>query len=131
QGLRELGYVEGKNIEIEWRFGGYRVELLSNLATELVRLKVDMIVATGGPAVRAAKKETSTLPIVMAFSGDPVGTGLVPSLARPGANITVLTLGGPELYGKRVELLKETVPGLSRAGVLFNPANPATVLALN
>jgi putative tryptophan/tyrosine transport system substrate-binding protein len=128
QGLRELGYVEGKNIEIEWRFGGYRVELLSNLATELVRLKVDMIVATGGPAVRAAKKETSTIPIVMAFSGDPVGTGLVPSLARPGGNITGLSYMAPDLSAKRLELLKEAFPKVSRVAVLFDVTDAVSAL---
>jgi putative ABC transport system substrate-binding protein len=128
QGLRDLGYVEGKNIEIEWRFGGYRVELLSNLATELVRLKVDLIVATGGPAVRAAKKETGTIPIVMAFSGDPVGTGLVTSLARPGGNVTGLSYMAPDLSAKRLELLKEAFPKVSRVAVLFDVTDAVSAL---
>ena len=128
QGLHDLGYVEGRNIDIQWRFGGYRVDLLSDLAAELVGLKVDMIVATGGLAVRAAKKQTSTIPIVMTFSGDPVGTGLVPNLARPGGNLTGLSFMAPDLSAKRLELLKEAFPKVSRVAVLFDVSDPVSAL---
>ena len=131
EGLRELGYVEEKNIAIEYKWAEGINDRLPNLAAELVRLKVDVIVTSGGTTtIFAAKNATERIPIVMASSSDPVETGLVNSLARPGGNITGLTLGGPELYGKRVELLRETVPRVSRAGILFNPANPAAALAL-
>ncbi len=128
QGLRELGYVEGQNIVIEWRFAGSRAELLPDLAAELVRLKVDLIVATAGPSVRAAKQATTTIPIVMAFSGDPVGTGLVPSLARPGGNITGLSFMAPDLSAKRLELLKEAFPKISRVAVLFDVTDAVSAL---
>ncbi len=114
QGMRELGYVEGKNIAIEWRFAEGRRDRLPALANELVRLKVDVIVAGGGNATRAAKKATSTIPIVMTQSGDPVAEGFVASLARPGGNITGLSSLSPELRGKRLELMKEIIPSLSR-----------------
>ncbi len=119
QGLRELGYVEGKNIAIEYRWAEGNLDRLPALAAELVLLKVDLIFASGN-AARAAKSATRTIPIV-ATSADPVGTGLVASLARPGGNITGLSLLSPELSGKRLELLKETVPKLSRVAVLLNP----------
>ena len=123
QGLRELGYVEGKNITIEYRFGEGRRERFPDLAAELVRLKVDVIVAAGGTVVALpAKEATSTIPIVMAHGGDPVARGLIASLARPGGNITGLTSISPDLAGKRLELLKETVPRLIRVGVLWDPA---------
>jgi len=131
QGLRELGYVEGKNITIEYRRAQGINDRLPNLALELVRLKVDIIVTSGGSAaVLAAKNATKTIPIVMVTGSDPVGTGLVASLARPGENITGLSVGGPALYGKRLELLKETVPKISRVGVLRNPTHPASALDL-
>jgi putative ABC transport system substrate-binding protein len=117
QGLRELGYVEGKNIVIEWRSSeGFR-DRTPALAAELVRLKVDVIVTAGSDGTRAAKDATSTIPIVMASSDDPVGTGLITSLARPGGNITGLSQLSPELNGKRLEILKEALPKLSRLAV--------------
>ena len=128
QGLRELGYVEGQNIAVELRFGEGKVDLLPDLAAELVRLRADVIVTWGTPAAGAAKKATSTIPIVMAAAVNPVGTGLVASLARPGGNITGLSSGFSEMYGKTLELLKEVVPRVPRIGVLWNPDNPATTL---
>jgi putative tryptophan/tyrosine transport system substrate-binding protein len=125
QGLRELGYVEGKNIVIEWRFAGGKVERLRDLAAELVRLKVDVIVARATPAVQAAKGATTTIPIVMAAVADAVGSGFVASLARPGGNITGVTNIMPELAGKRLELLKEIVPKLSRVAFLAHGGDPA------
>jgi putative tryptophan/tyrosine transport system substrate-binding protein len=127
QGLRELGYVEGKNIVIEWRSADGKFERQGELAAELVRLKVDVIVSSGPSMTRAAKEATVTIPIVMAFDTDPVGNGFVASLARPGGNITGLSALSPELGGKQLELLKEIVPKLSRVAVLGNsnePANP-------
>jgi putative tryptophan/tyrosine transport system substrate-binding protein len=123
QGLRDLGYVEGKNVVIEYRVAEGKVERLPNLLAELVRLKVDVIV-TGGIVNHAAKQATTTIPIVIAFDGDPVGNGLVASLARPGGNITGLSALSPELSGKRLELLKETVPRLSRVVVIGESNNP-------
>jgi putative ABC transport system substrate-binding protein len=117
QGLRELGYVEGKNFVILWRDAEGKRDRLPALAAELVRLKVDVIVTGGGNATEAAKKATSNIPIVMAQSSDPVAEGFVASLARPGGNITGLSNLAPELNGKRLELLKEVVPGLSRVAV--------------
>ena len=118
QGLRELGYVEGKNIVIEWRFAEGKPDRISGLVAELVRLKVDVIVTGGSVATRAAKEATSTIPVVMTQDSDPVGNGYVGSLARPGGNITGLSTLAPELSGKQLELLKETVPKLSRVAVL-------------
>jgi putative ABC transport system substrate-binding protein len=123
-GLRDLGYVEGRTITVEYRWAGEREERFPELASELVRLRVDAIVTWGTPAALAAKAATNTIPIVMAASGDPVGTGLITSLARPGANITGSSSLNPELEGKRLELLKEIVPKLSRVAVLWNPGNP-------
>lgn len=123
QGLNELGYREGKSIAIERRWAAEKVERFHELAAELVRLKVDAIVVNGTPAVRAAQKATQSIPIV-AVVGDPVGTGLVASLARPGGNITGLTILAPDLSSKRLELLKEIVPQLSQVAVMYNPANP-------
>ena len=124
QGLRELGYVEGKNINIEWRSAEGKIDRLPALANELVRLKIDVIV-TGGPApTRAAKGATSTIPIVMAQDNDPVESGFVASLARPGGNITGLATLAPELSGKRLELLKEIVPKLSRVAVFSSSTSP-------
>src|SRR5438093_3482997 len=128
QGLHDLGYVEGKNIVIEPRYAEGNLDRLPELAGELVRLKVDMIVTQGTPAAQAAKKATSTIPIVMATSGDPVGAGLVASLARPGGNVTGLSVMAPDLTGKQLQLLKEAVPKVSRVAILFNPTNLATVL---
>ena len=121
QGLRELGYVEGKTIVLEIRYGEGRFERLPELARELVGLKVDAIVTPTDVAIAAVKRETQTIPIVMAVSSDPVGTGFVASLARPGGNITGLSSISPELSGKRLELLREIVPGLSRVAFLWNP----------
>ena len=117
QGLRELGYIEGKSILIEWRFAEGKADRLSALADELVRLNVAVIVTGGGNATQAAKRATSTIPIVMAQSGDPVADGFAASLARRGANITGLSRLSPELSGKQLELLKEIVPKLSRVAV--------------
>jgi putative tryptophan/tyrosine transport system substrate-binding protein len=124
EGLRQLGYEEPKTITIEYRYAEGKLERLPNLAAELVRFKVDAIVTGGTPQLLAAKAASTTIPIVMAFAGDPVGQGFVASLARPGGNITGLSAVAPELSGKRLELLKETVPTLSRAAVLWNPADP-------
>jgi putative ABC transport system substrate-binding protein len=118
QGLRELGYVEGKNILIEWRYAEGKLDRLSEFAAEWVRLKVDVIVTGAPSSTRAAKEATSTIPIVMAFDNDPVGNGFVASLARPGGNITGLSALSPEISGKQLELLKEIVPKLSRVAVL-------------
>jgi len=128
QQLRELGYIEGQNLILEHRFAEGRAERLPDLAAELVRLKVDVIVAGGTPPPLAAKHATSTIPIVMAAAGDPVRTGLVANLARPGGNVTGLSTSTPDLAAKRLELLKEVVPGVSRVAVLWNAANPFTVL---
>ena len=122
QGLRELGYVEGQNIAIEWRYADSQADRLPGLAAELVRLNVDVIVAAGVEPTRAAKQATTTIPIVMGQSGDPVGLGLVASLARPGGNITGLTILTAELNGKRLGLLHEAVPGTSRVAVLTRPS---------
>jgi putative ABC transport system substrate-binding protein len=124
QGLRELGYVEGQNITIEYRYAEGKVERLPDLAGELVRLNVDVIVAGGTQAISAAKQSTSMIPLVMAVTADPVGSGFVASLARPGGNITGLTSLSQDLSGKRLELLKETVPRLTRVGILWNSGNP-------
>ena len=124
QGLRELSYVEGKNIVIDWRSGDGKLDRLPALAAGLVRLKVDVIVTAGPAATRAAKEATSTIPIVMAQDPDPVGNGFVASLARPGGNITGLSTLAPELSGKRVEILREVVPKLSRVAVLGTSTDP-------
>ena len=123
-GLRDLGYQEGRDIVIEYRWADGRLGQLPALAAELVRLKVDVIVTHGIPGILAAKQATATIPIVMAVSGDAVASGLVSSIARPGGNVTGLTFFTPELAVKRLELLKENVPGLAEVGVLLNPANP-------
>src|SRR5262245_32262862 len=128
QGLRDLGYVEGQNLVIEYRWANGRGERLPDFAAELINLKVDVIVASGTPAPLAAKSATKTIPIVMASAGDPVGTGLVASLARPGGNVTGQSTLTPELGAKRLQLLREVVPRLSRVAVLWNAANPYTVL---
>jgi ABC-type uncharacterized transport system substrate-binding protein len=129
QGLRQLGYAEGKNIVIESRSAG-ALDRLNELATELVRLKVDVIVTRGPPATRAAKAATATIPIVMTQDPDPVANGFVASVARPGGNITGLSSLAPETSGKQLELLKETVPKLSRVAVLSTSTNPGQALQL-
>jgi putative ABC transport system substrate-binding protein len=123
QGLRERGYVEGQNLAIEYRWAHATFERLPTLVAELIGLKVDVLVIDGVQAGVAAKSATGTIPIVMAVVGDPVRTGLVGSLARPGGNITGMTLMTPELSAKRLELLKEVVPRATRVAVLLNPAN--------
>jgi putative tryptophan/tyrosine transport system substrate-binding protein len=124
KGLRDLGYIDGQNVLIEWRFAKGKVERFGDFAAELVRLKVDVIVAAGVQAVRAAKQSTSTIPIIFPTAGDAVASGLVASLARPGGNITGLTILSPELSGKRLELLKEAFPRLSHVAVLLDPRQP-------
>jgi putative tryptophan/tyrosine transport system substrate-binding protein len=119
QRLRELGYVEGKNIFIEYRYAEGKLERLPDLAAELVRLKVDVIVTGGGPTILAAKRASATIPIVFAGAADPVGSGLVSSLARPGGNITGLSVIAPDLDGKRLELLKEAFPKVARVAFLW------------
>jgi len=123
-GLRELGYVEGKNIVVEWRYAEGKLDRLGELAAELTRLKVNAIVSAGPPPTRAAKAATSTIPIVMAFDSDPVGNGFVDSLARPGGNITGLSALYPELGGKALEILSEVVPKLSRVAILGTSTSP-------
>jgi putative ABC transport system substrate-binding protein len=130
RGLRELLYIEGQNITIEYRFASGRVGRLPELAAELVRLKLDVIVTPGTPASVAAKQATSTIPIVFAGVADAVGAGLVANFARPGGNITGLTSISAELGGKRLELLKEVAPKASRVAVLYNPADRSNVLVL-
>jgi putative ABC transport system substrate-binding protein len=122
--FRELGYVEGQNLVIEFRWSDVP-DRLSEFATELVRLKIDAIVAIGPPAIRAAKRATDAVPIVMMTSGDPIGLGFVGSLARPGENLTGVSFLGEELSGKLLELLKQAVPTISRVAVLWNPTNGA------
>ncbi len=129
-GLRELGYVEGQNILIESRYANGKLDQLPALAAELVGLKVELIVTAGNEAVQAAKNTTQTLPIVMAFSGDPVAAGFVASLARPGGNITGLSRINVELTAKQLELLKETIPRVVLVAVLFNPEGRVPELAL-
>jgi putative ABC transport system substrate-binding protein len=128
QGLQELGYAEGKNILIEQRYAAGKFDRLFDLASELVGLKVDVLVTTGTPAAQAAKKATRAIPVVIGNAGDPVGTGLVASLARPGGNITGFSVLNSELSGKRLELLKEVVPSVSRIAILLNPGNPINLL---
>jgi putative tryptophan/tyrosine transport system substrate-binding protein len=130
QGLRELGYVEGKNIVIEWRSAEGKLDRLPALAAELVRLKVDIIVTSGPIPTRAAKEATVTIPIVMAQDSDPVANGFVASLARPGGNITGLSTLRPELSGKQLELLKEIVPKLSRVAVFGTSTHPGNAQSL-
>jgi putative ABC transport system substrate-binding protein len=121
QGLREHGYVEGRSIILERRYGEARAERISELAAELVRIKVDLIVTSTDVGIAAVKQQTQTIPIVMANSTDPVGTGFVASLARPGGNVTGFSMMVPELSAKRLELLKEVAPGLSRVAIIWNP----------
>ncbi|MEO5590885.1 MAG: ABC transporter substrate-binding protein [Gemmatimonadaceae bacterium] len=131
QGLRELGWQEGRNIVIDYRFAEGRSDRLADFAAELVRINVDIIVATPTPAAAAAKDATKTIPIVIISVGDPVGLGLIASLARPGGNVTGLSYSvGLETVGKQLGLLKETVPKLRRVAILSNPGNPSHVLAI-
>jgi putative ABC transport system substrate-binding protein len=130
QGLRDLGYLEGKNIVIEWRYAEGKPDRLPAIAADLVRLKVDVIVTGGGISTRSAKDATVTIPIVMTQDIDPVGNGFVASLARPGGNITGLSTLAPEISGKQMELLKEIVPKFARVAVLGTTTNPGTAQAL-
>ena len=125
QGLHDLGWVEGQNIAIERRFAEGKARRLADLAAELVRLRVDLIFAETTPAARAVKQATTTIPIVFSPIADPIGSGLVANLARPGGNITGITFMAPELGGKRLELLKQAVPGMTRVGVLLRPGDPS------
>ena len=131
QGLRDLGYVVGKNIIVERRFGDNKAERMAEMAAELVRLKVEVIVTSTDLGIAAVKQQTQTIPIVMANSTDPVGTGFVASLAHPGGNITGLTGISPELNAKRLELLKEVVPGLTRVAIMWDPVVRGAVLEYN
>ena len=124
QGLLELGYKEGQNLEIVYRSSDGRDQRFPGLASELVRLQVDLILTRGTPAALAAKSATRTIPVVMAASGDPVGSGLVASLGRPGGNVTGLSLYNVEIYAKRVELLRELVPRLTRICLLYTSPSP-------
>jgi len=126
QGLRDLGYVDGQNIAIEYRWGEGKYQQLPKLVDELVKMNVDVIVAANAASAQAAKETTTKIPIVMIVLVDPVAAGVVASLARPGGNITGLSHIGPELVGKHLELLKEVVPKISRVAALGNPANPGT-----
>lgn len=126
-GLRELGYVEGRNIAIEYRWGEGKFERLPGLVTELLRLKVELIAVWGTPGALAAKRATSTLPIVMLAVGDPEETGLVASLARPGGNVTGMANLGGAVVAKQLELLTQVVPGIARIAVLRNPGNPSLI----
>jgi putative ABC transport system substrate-binding protein len=130
QGLRELGYVEGKNIVIEFRYAEGKLDRLPALVAELVRLKVDIIVSGGPAATRPAKEAISTIPIVMGFDNDPVGNGFIASLARPGGNITGLSTLAPEISGKQLELLKEIIPRLSRVAVFGTSTFPGNAQSL-
>jgi putative tryptophan/tyrosine transport system substrate-binding protein len=128
QGLRDLGYIEGKNIVVEYRYAEGNVDRLRSLVAELVKLKVDVLFVGNLPGIRAAKQATNTIPIVMVLSVDPVATGLVDSLARPGGNITGITTLGRDLSGKRLELLKEAVPRISPVAVLWDAEAPGSVI---
>ena len=130
-GLRQLGYEEGRNIVIHYRWAESRYDRLPELATELVKLDVDVLVTHTTPGSRAAKQATSTIPIVMAAVGDPVDGGLVASLARPGGNLTGLTFFFAEVSAKRIELIKEAIPTLTQVAVFVNPANPSHAIALS
>jgi putative tryptophan/tyrosine transport system substrate-binding protein len=130
QGLRELGYIEGHSIALEYRFASGQVERYPELAAELVRLKVDVIVAAATPQALAAKQATRSIPIVFVLVADAVGAGLITNFARPGGNITGLTSSSAELGGKRLELLKQMVPNASRVAILYNPTDRSNVLIL-
>ena len=128
QGLRELGYIEGKNIAVEWRFAKGNADRFPGFAAELIQVKCDVIVAGGTEATKALKNAPGAIPVVFTVASDPVGAGLVESLSRPGANITGLSLDAPGLGGKRLEILKESVSRLTRSAVLFHRASPAAKL---
>jgi putative ABC transport system substrate-binding protein len=128
--LRILGWIESQNVTIEWRFAEEQLERLAELAADLVHLKVDVIVTAAAPSARAAKDATSRIPVVILDPGDPVGTGLVASLAHPGGNVTGVTSIAPDLAAKRLELLKEAAPGVMRVAVLFNAAVPPAEIAM-
>jgi putative ABC transport system substrate-binding protein len=130
EGLQDLGYVEGRTVAFEWKWGQDRVDRLPDLAAELVGSQVDLIVTGGTPATKAVKNATRTTPIVMAMVGDPVGAGLVESLGRPGGNATGLSIIATDLSGKRLQLLKEIVPGLSSIAVMSYGANPQSQMEL-
>jgi putative tryptophan/tyrosine transport system substrate-binding protein len=130
QRLRELGWTEGRNVAIEYRWAEGREGRYAEVAAELVRLKVDVIITSGTPAVLASKQATSVIPIIFATAGDPVGNNLVASLAQPGGNVTGLSTLGADLAGKRLELLREVIPGLGRLAVMGNVGNPFTVLEM-
>src|SRR5262245_28533993 len=130
EGMRALGYVEGKNIQYEWRFGGGNYDRLDELAAELVGLKVDVIVAVATPSARAAHRATKSIPIVMTSVNDPVRLGLAKSIARPGGNVTGLINLDSDMRSKQTDLLLKTLPKLSRLGVLFNPGNPGVEVDL-
>ena len=129
QGLRDLGYVEGQNIHVEYRYIEGQQDRIPSIIAELVQLKVDILLVQTLTSIRAAKQATTTIPVVMVTTGDPVATGLIDSLARPGGNITGLTRLTRELNGKRLELLKEAVPGISRVGVLWDGNGPGPAIA--
>jgi putative tryptophan/tyrosine transport system substrate-binding protein len=131
QGMRELGYTEGQNIAIEYRYAHGVADRFRDLAAELINLKVDVLVVGGTPGALSAKSRTRTVPIVFALAGDPVGTGLVGSLAHPGTNITGISVFHPEMSAKDLELLKTAVPQVSRVAILYNPLNPVTRPALD
>jgi putative ABC transport system substrate-binding protein len=130
QGLRELGYVEGKNIVLEWRYGEDKPDRVSEFAAELVRVKVEAIVSGGDSATKAAKKTTNSIPIVMTRASDPITSGFIASLARPGGNITGLSTLAPEINGKRLEFLKEIIPQLSRVAVFGTSTSPGNTQEL-
>ena len=131
KGLRQLGYEEGKNIVIEYRWAEGRYDRLPELAADLVKLKIDVLVVHSTPGARAAKQATSTVPIVMAAVGDPIAAGLVASLARPEGNLTGLTFFFAEICAKRVELLREAIPALTQVAVIVNPFNPSHPIVLS
>jgi putative ABC transport system substrate-binding protein len=130
QRLRELGWIEGRTVAFEYRWAEGRNERFGEIAAEFVRLKVDVMITNGTPAVIAAKQATSVIPIVFGATGDPVGTGVIASLARPGGNVTGLSLQSADLAGKRLGLLREVVPGLTRLAILANAVNPNAVLEI-
>ena len=129
QGLRNLGYIEGKNISIEWRWAEGKYQRFPALISELIASKCDVMVTAGTPASLAVKKAASTIPLVMIAVGDPVGTGLIASLAHPGGNVTGLTSIASDLEGKRLELLREVVPKISHIAVIWNPISPFQVIS--
>jgi ABC-type uncharacterized transport system substrate-binding protein len=131
EGLRELGYEEGRNFVIEYRWADGNYDQFPALVAELLAAKVDLIVTAGTPAALAVKKATATVPLIMVAVGDPVGTGLVPSLARPGGNVTGLSSIAPDLEGKRLQLLREIVPALSHVAMFVNSANPFHVSSMS